>query len=77
MILNIKYFGLITEITGTSEETYEFTGSSINDLLMQLISKYPELENKDFQVAQGMQISNLSELVTGHDIALLPPFSGG
>lgn len=77
MDLNIKYFGLITEITGTHEEVIDFSGSTISELLNQLTSKYPDLNGKDFQVAQNMTISNTNAVITGNEIALLPPFSGG
>ena len=77
MVLNIKYFGLITEITGTSEEVVEFMGSSIGELISFLNAKYPGLNGRDFQVAQNMVIADIDSEITGHEIALLPPFSGG
>ena len=43
MKLNIKYFGLLAEITERSEETLEFTKSSVSELLDVLFKKYPGL----------------------------------
>ncbi len=77
MQLNIKYFGLLAEITNCSEETLLFTKSSIKELIDVIMNKYPELKLKDFQVAQNNEIVAKETLVTGDEIALLPPFSGG
>ena len=77
MQLNIKYFGLIAEITKCNEETIEFTNSTILELLEFLSWKYPELKTKDFQVAQNHEIVSNDTLITGAEIAILPPFSGG
>lgn len=77
MNLKIKYFGLLAEITDCNEETIVFSGSSIADLLDTLIAKYPELKEKDFQVAQEHEIVSKDSKISSHNIALLPPFSGG
>ncbi len=77
MQLNIKYFGMLAEITQCSEEDLEFSRSSVTDLLDVLFEKYPNLETKDFQVAQNNAIVSKETLVTNAEIALLPPFSGG
>ena len=77
MILNIKYFGLLTEMTGRSKESLLFSGGSIGDLISVLEENYPMLSDQDFQIAQNNTIVNKHEVVTGEEIALLPPFSGG
>jgi molybdopterin synthase sulfur carrier subunit len=77
MQLNIKYFGMLAEITQCSEEDLEFSRSSVTDLLDVLFEKYPDLETKDFQVAQNNAIVSKETLVSDAEIALLPPFSGG
>ena len=77
MNIQIKYFGLLTEVTGCSVEVFEFEGKSIEELLKQLYIKYPTLNTKDFKVAQAEELVKESELITGEEIALLPPFSGG
>ncbi len=77
MNLNIKYFGLLAEITQCQEETLEFSKTSISDLLNLIFIKYPELKQKDFQVAQNHEIVSKDDKITGIEIALLPPFSGG
>lgn len=77
MQLNIKYFGLIAETTQCREETLEFLGATIGELLEFLYSKYPELKNKDFQIAQNREIVSGDNKIESGEIALLPPFSGG
>jgi len=77
MTIKIKYFGLIAEITKQNEETIDFSGSSITELLEGLYLKYPALKNKDFQVAQNQELVIDDTKINGQDIALLPPFSGG
>ena len=77
MQLNIKYFGLIAELTQCNEETLEFSNTSISELLETLYNKYPELKIKDFQVAQNQEIVSNDTIISGEELALLPPFSGG
>lgn len=77
MNLNIKYFGLLAEITQCSEETIEFSKTRVSDLLEVLYERYPELKEKDFQVAQNNEIVSKEANLINTEIALLPPFSGG
>jgi molybdopterin synthase sulfur carrier subunit len=41
------------------------------------VDKYPRLRDLDFQIAQNNEIVSKEAVVTGNEIALLPPFSGG
>ena len=77
MKLTIKYFGMLAEVTNRNEETFEFSNSSVSDLLEELFIKYPALKEKDFQVAQKLEIVSKDTTITETEIALLPPFSGG
>lgn len=77
MIITIQYFGLIAEVTNQTEETIDFSGRLISELLESLYSKHPDLKNKDFQVAQNQELVSESTEITGQELALLPPFSGG
>lgn len=77
MKLNIKYFGLLAEITQCDEETITFSKASVSELLHMLFEKYPELKDKDFQVAQNNKIVSKTSSINQYEIALLPPFSGG
>ena len=77
MQLQIKYFGLLAEVTNCTEETFEFSKSLVSELLEDLYIKYPELKQKDFKVAQNHEIVSNASNITSPEIALLPPFSGG
>lgn len=77
MQLNIKYFGLLAEITGCHEEMIPFDGSKLYELLDIVFEKYPELKQKDFQLAHNQEIVSSDIQITTNEIAFLPPFSGG
>jgi molybdopterin synthase sulfur carrier subunit len=77
MTINVKYFGLIAEITACEKETILFRKSNVSEFLELLYKKYPNLENKDFQVAQNQELVTQDSLITGNELALLPPFAGG
>lgn len=79
MKLTIKYFGMIEEAVGKAEESIDFEKSIlVGDLKNELITKYPSIKNKDFQIAVNQTISKDDLLVTSDsEIALLPPFAGG
>ncbi|ULC58497.1 MoaD/ThiS family protein [Flaviramulus sp. BrNp1-15] len=77
MYITIKYFGQITEVTGQEEESIAFSGTYIYELLETLNRKYNTLKTKDFKVAQNQELVDENTKITGHEIALLPPFAGG
>jgi len=77
MQLNIKYFGLLAEVTKCNEEHIEFSKTSVSELLEYLFEKYPELKDKDFQMAQNNNIVQKNAEFLETELALLPPFSGG
>lgn len=77
MNISINYFGLIAEITHCHKESVEFSGSTILELRECLYQKYPALKQISFQVAQNQVLVNDKTSITGKEIALLPPFSGG
>ena len=77
MHITVKYFGQIAEVTQLDEESLEFSGTLISELLDLLYSKYKVLQNKNFQVAQNQELVSIETELTGNEIALLPPFAGG
>ncbi|MEP3837646.1 MAG: MoaD/ThiS family protein [Algibacter sp.] len=77
MHINIKYFGQIAEITKTEEESFEFSGRLVSELLDTLYVKYDTLKTKSFQIAQNQELISIETKLTGAEIALLPPFAGG
>jgi molybdopterin synthase sulfur carrier subunit len=77
MLITIKYFGLLAEVTNCEEEIIDFSGSRISELLEELYTKYSSLKNKDFQVAQNQELAPFETAILSKEIVLLPPFSGG
>ncbi len=77
MLLTIKYFGLIAEITNSTQENIEFSGATVSDLLDILYAKYDGLKTKDFQIAQNHELVSGETPIQSAEIALLPPFAGG
>jgi len=77
MHITIKYFGQIAEITQVQEESIDFSGHLLSELIETLYSKYRNLKSKDFKVAQNQELVSIDTELTGGDIALLPPFAGG
>lgn len=77
MKLTVKYFGMLTEITHCDEETFPYAQTTIKELLETIFSKYPMLKEKEFNVAQHKELVSDDTIITGSEIVLLPPFSGG
>lgn len=77
MQIKIKYFGMLTEVTNCQEETIDFSGSVVSELLEILYVKYPSLKNKEFQVSQNQELVPDETKLSSNEIVLLPPFSGG
>jgi len=77
MIILVKYFGQIAEVTQKNGEQLEVSEGLISELIEQLNSKYDALKTKDFQIAQNQELVSMETELTGAEIALLPPFSGG
>lgn len=75
--LKIKYFGLLTEVTKCEEETIDFSGTLVSELLEILYTKYSALKNINFQVAQNRELVSSEASVIKNEIVLLPPFAGG
>ncbi|MBT8258412.1 MAG: MoaD/ThiS family protein [Bacteroidia bacterium] len=77
MQVNIKYFGMLTEVTHKQEEWIRFEDNTIGQLIDQLYISYPKLKDMDFKVAVNHEITDLNSELNSGEVALLPPFSGG
>ena len=53
MRIEIKYFGMLAEITGCTSEQLVISSTEIRSLKTALINKYPDFVNKDFRIAQN------------------------
>ncbi|MEL6810972.1 MAG: MoaD/ThiS family protein [Bacteroidota bacterium] len=77
MNIKLMYFGMLAEVTGCSEENLRTEATHIAELKEILLEKYPELQSKDFRIAQDEELVSGEVVLNGSQIALLPPFSGG
>ncbi len=76
-MLILKYFGMIAEAIGKTEEDLSLV-ENLTILTTELELKYPKLKdlNYKFAVNQTMVTENIN-LADNDEIALLPPFAGG
>ena len=79
MRIKIKYFGILQEMSGHSEEVLDINDNpDTEDLLNMLKTKYPKLAGANFTLAINQILENSTvELMDRDEVALLPPFSGG
>ena len=80
MILNIKYFGVLADITKKKEEQVVLDDSNltVNSLKLKMESVYQELQKNSYSIAVNQTISGM-DVTIKHQvvIAFLPPFAGG
>jgi molybdopterin synthase sulfur carrier subunit len=80
MILNIKYFGVLADITKKKEEQVVLDDSNltVNSLKLKMESVYQELQKNSYSIAVNQTISGMDVTIKHQDvIAFLPPFAGG
>lgn len=81
MIVTVKYFGMVADVTQKNEEQFQLSSSTLS-MLYSLKSKieeqYLELKNITYSFAVNQSIVN-EDMALNHqdEIALLPPFAGG
>ncbi|MFE3847909.1 MoaD/ThiS family protein [Flavobacterium sp. LB3P45] len=80
MILNIKYFGVLAEITKKKEEllVWDESNLTVNSLKSKIESVYQELQKNSYSIALNQTMVGMDVIVKDQDvIAFLPPFAGG
>jgi len=79
MSFQVKYFGMLAEIAGLSDEVWNAAGDlTVGQFRAQMLDKYPAMRDKKFKIAVNQKISEDFVLIeTPAEIALLPPFAGG
>lgn len=76
-LIHIKAFGMVAEKIGKVSIEFENPGST-EALKNQLFAQFPVLKSMKFSLAVNKKmVLEDSELVSGSEVALLPPFSGG
>lgn len=79
MKITIKYFGVIAEETGKTEEVLELDSKvvDIEYLKERSFSTYSISDTQSIQVAVNQNMGATGALQDGDEVAFLPPFSGG
>ncbi len=80
MIVTLKYFGLLVDITQKKEEVFsvEENKMSVSFLKTKIETAYAELKNTNYSIAVNQSMSSPNYNIKDQDvIAFLPPFAGG
>ncbi len=80
MIVTLKYFGLLVDITQKKEEIFAMEESkvSVSFLKTKIETAYAELKNTNYSIAVNQSMTSLDYNIKDQDvIAFLPPFAGG
>jgi molybdopterin converting factor subunit 1 len=77
MKVTVLFFGVLTELTGSSLRIYEEV-KSVEQLKMRVADDYPETVHYSFRMAVNNEIAHGDmPLKDGDEVAFLPPFAGG
>ncbi|PTX41465.1 molybdopterin synthase sulfur carrier subunit [Christiangramia gaetbulicola] len=78
MKVTVKYFGMIAELAGKTEELLEVpSGTSAIELKDRQVRRYQIQDPESVQLAVNQNLDNKVELNEGDEVAFLPPFAGG
>jgi len=79
MKVNLKYFGMVAEVAGVTEELMEVSNDINSEAISELLEeKYSKLNEIDYRLAINECLNNEKVTLNDQDIvAVLPPFSGG
>lgn len=77
MEINVLFFGILTEVTGTSRKHYRDI-KSFSDLRHRIEDDYPEIVHYNYRIAVNNEIIDENPVLDDNDeVAFLPPFAGG
>lgn len=81
MNLRVRLFARARDLAGTSEAELDLdTGATVNDLLTELVARYPDLEGlrSTLMVAVNNNYARAETIVPENsEVACFPPVSGG
>jgi molybdopterin synthase sulfur carrier subunit len=77
MEVNVLFFGVLAEVTGTRFRHYTDV-STIRDLRIRINDDFPEVVHYNYRIALNNEIiDGECSLQSGDEVAFLPPFAGG
>ena len=82
MEIKVMFFGVLKQVIGAKEKTFQFEKDTImlRDLVLVLTQQYPSLEPRLTTIAYAInnEFAEIGQsLQAGDQVALLPPVSGG
>lgn len=78
MKIRVKYFGMIAEAVGRSEEVLDLPANyTVTDIKKQQIKEYKIQDPDSVQIAINRELDQEPKLKEGDEVAFLPPFAGG
>ena len=77
--MKVLYFAEIKEVLGKSSEDIDLSYDiTVDEFVTDLSERYPNINNKKFQIAVNEEFVKGDDIVTSNDtVALIPPVSGG
>jgi molybdopterin synthase sulfur carrier subunit len=77
MKVTVLFFGVLTEVTGSSLKVYEDV-KTLEHLKMRISDDHPETVHYSFRISVNNEITDGDlPLKDGDEVAFLPPFAGG
>ncbi len=77
MGIDVLFFGVLADVTGTSRKHYSGAGS-YDDLWHRVMDDFPEVIHYNFRIALNNEIVTGSPAISdGDEVACIPPFGGG
>jgi sulfur-carrier protein len=77
MQVNVLFFGVLAQVTGTDCRVYREVRST-DELLISIRDDYPEILHYNFRISLNSSIINdRADLKDGDEVVLIPPFTGG
>jgi sulfur-carrier protein len=77
MIIEVMFFGQLTDITGTARLRID-NAQDTDTLKIRLFQQFPALSHSNFRIAVDNKLINVNTpIIAGSTIAFMPPFSGG
>ena len=77
MKVTVLFFGVLTEITGSSLKIYEEV-KTLEHLKIRVADDFPESVHYSFRMAVNNELADCDmPLKDGDEVAFLPPFAGG
>ncbi|MFN8397993.1 MAG: hypothetical protein U0176_25475 [Bacteroidia bacterium] len=78
MKLRLRYYGMIAQRLGCTQETLEWEGEGELDIRPWLLSIHPELAAMTWKVAVDLElVEGPCAVHESSEIVILPPFAGG